>query len=101
MRERRRARQMTRETAEEIAARALLFLAEDSTRLGRFLAETGLDPRDLPGRLREPAALAAVMGYLRSDESALLAFAANAGLDAEDVERAEVALGGGSPWEST
>lgn len=101
MRDRRRPREMAREVAEGIAARALLFLAEDSGRLGRFLAETGLDPRELGSRMRDPATLAAVTGYLLADESALLAFAANAGLNPEDVARAEVALGGGSPWEST
>jgi len=102
MRERqRRTGSMTREVAEAIAARALLFLAEDSARLGRFLAKTGLDPADFRGGIREPATLAAVMAYLMADESALLAFAANAGLEPEDVARAEIVLGGGSPWEST
>jgi hypothetical protein len=102
MRERRRRTgPITREAAEAIAAQALLFLAQDSARLGRFLAETGLDPRDFRGGLREPAMLAAVMAYLMADESALLAFAANAGLEPEDVARAEITLGGGSPWEST
>lgn len=101
MRDRHRPRRMTRESAEEIAAHALLFLAEDSGRLGRFLAETGFDPRQLRSRMRDPATLSAVVGYLMADESALLAFAANAGLEPEDVARAEVALGGGSPWEST
>jgi hypothetical protein len=92
---------MTAEAAEHIAARALLFLAEESGRLGRFLAETGLDPRELRSRMHDRPTLAAVLGYLMSDESALLAFAANAGLAPEDVAGAERALGGGSPWEST
>jgi len=101
MRDRRRSGGMTREAAEQIAARALLFLAEDAGRLGRFLAETGLDPRALRGRMREPEILVAVTGYLMADESALLAFAANARLQPEEIARAEAALGGGSPWEST
>jgi hypothetical protein len=92
---------MTREAAEAIAAQALLFLAEDSARLGRFLAETGLDPADFRDGMRDTAMLAAVTAYLLADESALLAFAANAGLQPEDVARAEAVLGGGSPWEST
>ena len=102
MRERRRrSGPMTREAAEAIAAQALLFLAEDSGRLGRFLMETGLDPGDFRDRVSDPTTLAAVMTYLMTDESALLAFAANAGLEPEDVTRAEKALGGGSAWEST
>jgi hypothetical protein len=96
-----RGRRLTRATAEAIAAQAFLFLAEESGRLGRFLADTGLDPDALRQGLGEPALLAAVLGHIRSDESSLLAFAANAGLAPEDVAAAEVELGGGSPWEST
>lgn len=101
MRNKQRAGGMTREAGGQIAARAFLFLAEDSGRLGRFLAETGLDPRELRSRMRDPATLAAVLGHLMADESALLAFAANAGIKPEDVVMAEAALGGGSAWEST
>jgi hypothetical protein len=101
MRDIRRSSRMTREGAEEIAGQAMLFLAEDSGRLGRFLTETGLDPASLRSRMRDADVLAAVLGHLLSDESALLAFAANAGLKPEDVARAEALLGGGSPWEST
>ena len=92
---------MTREVAEEIAAKAMLFLAEDGERLGRFLGETGLDPASLRARMGEADTLLAVLGYLMTDESALLAFAANAGLDPDDLSQAEAALGGGSAWEST
>lgn len=101
MRDERRSRRMTGEAAEGIAAQAVLFLAEDSGRLGRFLVDTGLDPDALRAGLRNPSILAAVVGYLMADESALLAFAANSGIPPEDVARAEMALGGGSPWEST
>ncbi|MGD9806185.1 MAG: DUF3572 domain-containing protein [Hyphomicrobiaceae bacterium] len=101
MQDRRRPGRMSRDAAEGIAAQALLFLAEDSGRLGRFLADTGLDPRELRTRMQDHGTLAAAVGYLLADESALLAFAANAGLKPEDVASAEVALGGGSPWEST
>jgi hypothetical protein len=101
MRDARRTKQMTRETAEAIAAEALLFLAGESRRLGRFLAETGLDPASLRSRMRDAEVLAAVLGHLLADESALLAFAANAGLKPEDIGRAEAALGGGASREST
>lgn len=101
MRDVRRGGRVTRDIAEAIAAKAFLFLAEDSGRLGRFLADTGLDPDALRDGLGDTALLSAVLGHVRSDESALLAFAANAGIPPEDVAAAEVALGGGSPWEST
>jgi hypothetical protein len=100
MRDARRASRMTPETAETIAAQAMLFLAEESGRLGRFLSETGLDPASLRSRMRDAEVLAAVLGHLVADESALLAFAANAGLKPEDVVRAEALLGGGASWES-
>lgn len=101
MRDVRRPRNMTSEAAEGIAAQAVLFLAEDSGRLGRFLADTGLDPGSLRAGLRDSTILVAVVGYLMADESALLAFAANSGIHPEDVAKAEAALGGGSPWESS
>ena len=96
----RRTGPMSRETAEEIAAAALLFLAGDGPRIGRFLNETGLDAASLRARAGEPEVLAAVLGCLLGDESALLAFAANAGLRPEDVARAEAMLGGGATWQS-
>jgi len=101
MRDVRRGRRLTRASAEAIGAQAFLFLAEDRGRLGQFLADTGLDPGDLREGGGEPALLAAVLGHIRCDESALLAFAANAGIAPEDVAAAEALLGGGSPWEST
>jgi len=101
MRDRRQPSRMTREGAEDIAAKAFLFLAEESERLGRFMAETGIDPATLKASLGDPATLAAVLGHVLADESALLAFTANAGIRPEDVAKAEAALGGGSHWESS
>lgn len=101
MRGSRRTGRITRESAEAMAAQAALFLAEDSGRIGRFLAETGLDPDYLRTRMADPDVLAAILRHLLSDEAALLAFTANARLMPEDVMRAEALLGGASPWEST
>ncbi len=101
MRDARRPRRMTKETAEAIAAQAFLFLAEDGGRLGRFLTETGLDPSALRQSAGDLTILSAVLGHLMADESSLLAFAANAGIAPEDVAGAEAELGGGAPWEST
>ncbi|MGE0701212.1 MAG: DUF3572 family protein [Hyphomicrobiaceae bacterium] len=101
MLDKRRASRLTQQAAEEIAAHALLFLAGDTVRMGRFLAETGLGPAELQAQVREPDTLRAVLSSLVSDEAALLAFAANAGLQPEQVVKAEAMLGGGSSWDST
>ncbi len=101
MHDKRRPGRLTIQSAEDIAVRAIVFLADDPARLGRFLAETGLEPATLREKLKAPETMAAVLGHLMADESSLLAFSANAGLAPEDVARAEAALGGGSPWDST
>ncbi|MBS0244227.1 MAG: DUF3572 domain-containing protein [Proteobacteria bacterium] len=92
---------MTREAAEKIGARAVLFLAEDGQRLGRFLAETGLGPAELRASMRAPETLAAVLGHVLANESALLEFAANCGFKPDEIATAEAVLSGGSPWDST
>lgn len=76
---------VTRQSAEALGARALLFLAEDPQRLVRFLGETGLDPATLRERAGSPELLASVLAYLLADESALLVFAASAGIEPEEV----------------
>lgn len=101
MRDRRRPTKPGREAAEEIGARALLYLADDSGRLGQFLAETGLDPSTLRENIHAPETIAAALGHLMSDESALLAFAANAGLEPEVVAYAATLLSGHSEWDGT
>lgn len=97
----RRPATITRDGAEAIGAQALLFVAEDGARLGRFLTETGLDPGTLAAQARTPEMLAAILGHLLADESSLLAFTANAGLPPEDVARAEAVLAGAKTWDST
>ncbi|MEZ5856234.1 MAG: DUF3572 domain-containing protein [Hyphomicrobiaceae bacterium] len=92
---------MTEEAALEVASQALLFLAEDAGRLGRFLAETGLDPDTLRHRARTPEVLGAALGHIMQDESTLLTFAANAGLKPEGLSTALAALGLAGPWDST
>ena len=96
----RRPGSLTTEAAEEIGHMALLFLAEDTGRLGRFLTESGLEPIELRQQAGTPAMLAAVLGHLLDDESLLLVFTSGANLDPVDVHAARMALGGGSPWDS-
>ena len=79
-------------SAEDIAAKALLFLAEEPQRLGRFIAETGIGPDDLMAGAGSRETLVAVLDHLVRDESALLVFAAGAGIGPEQVMRAHMAL---------
>jgi hypothetical protein len=78
--------------AEEIALAALTFLAEDSARLGRFLALTGMGPDDLRSRAGAPQTLLAVLEHLLGDESLLLVFAASKGVPPEAIEPARALL---------
>jgi len=87
-------RTMQWETAEEIAARALAFLAAEPARLARFLALTGLEPDDLRLQIGSPRVLAAVLEHLAHDEPLLMVFAVDAHLPPEDVGRALAVLQG-------
>ena len=76
------------EAAESLAVNALGWLAQDGERLERFLSLAGLAPDTLRQAAATPGFLAGVLAHLMSDESLLLAFAANEGLAPEDVARA-------------
>jgi hypothetical protein len=80
------------EAAEGLAAEGLTFLAEDTTRLSRFLVSTGLAPRHLRTEAGTRALLTAVLEHLMADESLLLVFAANKGIDPQIVARALAVL---------
>lgn len=79
---------MTFADAEEIAIRALRFLADDLGRLERFLTLTGVGPDDLRAAGDDPMILAGVMEHLLGDEAQLLEFTANANLAPETVQQA-------------
>jgi hypothetical protein len=85
------------EAAEEIAARALAFLASEPAQLARFLALTGLEPADLRGQIDAPELLLAVLDHLAHDEPLLLVFAASVQIAPEDVGRALSILQGAKP----
>lgn len=80
--------------AEEAAIAALGFIAEDSERLERFLALSGLGPQNLRSAAGSPGFFVGVLDYLLTDEKLLIAFAARQGWRPEEVERARSALGG-------
>jgi hypothetical protein len=86
-----------REAAEMLAIQALGFIAGDPERLARFLNATGIEAADIRAAAREPRFLAGVLEHMLTDESLLLDFAADAGIDPSLVARAKCTLGGN--WE--
>lgn len=84
----------SREEAELLAVAALSFLADDPERLGRFLAETGLEPEGLRSAAGTPGFLPAVLDHLIGNESLLLDFAADRGIDPAAIPAARAALPG-------
>ncbi|HKM87566.1 MAG TPA: DUF3572 domain-containing protein [Xanthobacteraceae bacterium] len=84
----------TPEAAEMLAIQALGFIAAEPERLTRFLSMTGIEAADIRTAAREPRFLAGVLEHMLGEESLLLAFAANAGIDPADVAHARSALGG-------
>lgn len=68
---------------EAIAIEALGFLAAEPERLDRFLALTGLDPASLRTAAGESGFTAALLSYLASDDTVLLAFAQATGRSAQ------------------
>ncbi len=83
---------MQSDRAESIGVSALLFLAEDTPRLSRFLALTGIGPSELRIEARSPRVLAAVLEHLMQDESLLLVFCAADAIPPEDIAPAQRAL---------
>lgn len=78
--------------AEETAIRGLAFLSADKTRLGRFLALTGLEAGEVRRNAGSPWFLAAILDHLLADESLLLAFCAESGVEPERIAPARRAL---------
>ena len=81
-----------KEAATALAIAALSFLAGEHERLERFLALTGLGPQSLRAAARDPSFLLGVLEHVASDETLLLAFADENGIDPADVGRAHDSL---------
>lgn len=79
---------VTRAAAETIAIEALSFLAADRERLERFLALSGIGLENLRAAAASAGFLAAILDHLAADETLLLAFAAHAGQNPEDIVKA-------------
>lgn len=86
---------MSPDAAAEIARDALLWILGHEGAARRFMAETGIAPRDLAAVAADPSALGAVLDFLLGDEGMLAAFCAQAGLAPDLPARARAALPGG------
>jgi hypothetical protein len=89
--------QPSRQTAETLAIRALVFIAEEPERLGSFIAATGIAPERIRDAARSPDFLAGVLEHMLGDENLLVAFADGAGIDPAEIARAHGVLG--KAWE--
>ena len=80
--------------AEVLAAKALGHMAGDPQLFGDFLGETGISLARLREVADEPGFLGGVLEFLLRNEAALLDFAQNAGIPAEQVATAQLLLSG-------
>ncbi len=88
-------RDFSKDAAEAIAAQALGFIARDSARLGRFLAESGLGPDNIRRAAGDPAFLPAVLDFILAHETDLVDFAGELDIDPRHVGAARRLLPGG------
>ncbi len=91
---------IARQDAQMLAAKGLIFIANDQEVLGRFMSLTGLAPDDIRGAAGEPEFLAGILSFLMDHEAVLMAFAASAGIFPGHVADAHLALSGPPAWDS-
>jgi len=80
------------DASQAIAIGALTFLTGDEARLSRFLGLTGWTPETLASPESRETILATGLDHLMGEEDLLLTFAANHGLNPEDVALAHRTL---------
>lgn len=78
--------------ANDLAVRALTFVAQDESHLSSFLNITGWTPATLSSPDTQSAILVSALEYLMSEEDILLTFAANSGIEPGDISKALGAL---------
>ena len=85
-------------SAEILAIQAAAWLISDEDRTSAWMAETGISPADLGGRLEEPEMLAGILDYLLSADHLVLGFAEAAGIGPAEVLTARRGLPGGAAF---
>lgn len=85
---------MTPARARQVAADALLHLAERPDQLLAFLEASGLSPEDLRLRMRSPELCAAVLDHVVQTDATALDFARALGIAPRELMAAQTALAG-------
>jgi hypothetical protein len=80
------------QTAEMLAIASLSHIATDVEQLGRFLALTGLEAGQIREAAKSQTFLLAVLDFVSTDESLLIAIAANQGFKPGQIEDARLRL---------
>jgi hypothetical protein len=80
--------------AQDLAVAAFDFIAAQPRRLGHFLEMTGVSPESIRETARETYFLAGVLDHISDDEPLLVAFAAQTGIDPNEIIRARDVLTG-------
>jgi len=83
---------MTPENAEAVAISGLQYIAGDETVLSQFMALTGISATELREMTKDNAFYAAILDFFLNHEPTLLAFAAHAQLNPENIQKARYAL---------
>ena len=89
-----RALEQQQARAQDVAVAAFDFIAAQPRQFGRFLEMTGIALESIREATRETNFLAGVLDHLSDDESLLLAFCAQTGIDPNEVIRARAVLTG-------
>lgn len=87
-------------SAEEIAVKALGFIAGDPVLLNRFLALTGIEAAEIRQAAAQPGFMAGVLHFIAAHEPTLMEFAEAASIPPEEIVKAMRALpAGGDDYE--
>ncbi|MDX1738449.1 MAG: DUF3572 domain-containing protein [Alphaproteobacteria bacterium] len=85
-----------KEQAEQLAASALSWIAQDPDRLGRFLAICGVGPSEIRNQVNDPAFLGGVLDFLLDFEPDLILFSEWAGVEPDFAAKIRRHLPGAS-----
>jgi hypothetical protein len=88
---------LTVDEAEALALQVLAFVLGDQKQTSRFLALTGSTPQDLREIASSRELQIATLEFLLSDETLLLAYCREAGIDPALIAPAHVLLAGHAP----
>ena len=86
---------MDEDSAQNLALKALIWIAADAERCGHFLGATGAAPNDLRARANEPEFLGFVLDFVLMDDTSVLEFCSEIECQPDAPIRARALLPGG------